>query len=439
MIIHNITIFRNILILPFVNIHKLNMDTTQITALIIFLITYIGIIFNKLPFLNLDRKTSAFAGSVLMIVFGVISFEDAVRSIDFNTIFLLLGMMIIISVMQECGFFTLIAQKTMSSAKNTSRLLVLTVLITGIASAFLVNDAVVLLFTPVIIQICRKSSLNPIPFLLAEIFSSNAVSLMTITGNPQNMIIGISSNISYAKFMFCLLPIALLSMFVIIKIIKLTNKDIFINKQPLQFTENLSSNYNLKDMRAILVIFCLVVLGFFFGKIFQLSIPVIALSGAVLSIMSSKHKSTTIFKNVDFSLLLFFASLFIIVESVKQSGIMDAVFGIILQENATSILIIFVLSLILSQLVSNVPYTILVLPIFTLAGSEILWLTLASASTLAGNMTVIGAMANLIVIEQASKEGINITPRKFYRTALIITALTCTLAVIILLLEMKFL
>ncbi|MBO6118383.1 MAG: hypothetical protein J6P44_07575 [Bacteroidales bacterium] len=391
-----------------------------------------GIIFNKLPFLNLNRKTSAYVGSVLMVLFGVISFEDAIKSIDFNTIALLLGMMIIISVLQTEGFFTLISRKTMSSAKNASRLLFLIVFITGVASAFLVNDAVVLLFTPVIINICRKSSLDPVPFLLGEIFSSNAGSLMTVTGNPQNMIIGIASGISYGKFMFYMLPIALVSMFIIVWIVKRTNRDIFIQNRQITATYDDSQTYNPKSMRAVLAVFVLVICGFFFGKIFHLSIPVIALIGSVLSIMVSRSDSKEIFKGVDFSLLLFFASLFIIVAAVKQSGVLNAVFDLSLQPNNVSILIIFVLSLVLSQLLSNVPYTILVLPIFTAANSSILWLSLAASSTLAGNLTVVGAMANLIVLEQAEKEGIKITPHKFYRPALLITVLTCLFAVIML-------
>ncbi|MBR1774798.1 MAG: hypothetical protein IJ759_04645 [Bacteroidales bacterium] len=406
------------------------MDIDKLTALIIFVITYLGIIFNKLPLLNLNRKTSAYAGSAAMILFGMISFEDAVKSIDFNTIVLLLGMMIIISALQLEGFFTLISRKTMSSAKNTSRLLTLVVFITGIASAFLVNDAVVLLFTPVIINICKKSSVNSIPFLLGEIFSSNAGSLMTITGNPQNMIIGIASGISYVKFIVYMLPIAIVSMLIIIYIIKKTNRDIFSKKQIIKTANEDGETYNLKNMRATLIIFVLVVLGFFFGKIFNLSIPLIALVGSALTIMFSKQDSKEIFKGVDFSLLLFFASLFIIVAAVKQSGVLDAVFEITLHQNAVSLLIIFALSLVLSQLVSNVPYTILVLPIFTLANSQILWLSLAASSTLAGNLTIIGAMANLIVIEQAEKEGVKITARKFYRPAILITILTYLFAIV---------
>src|SRR4030042_20762 len=188
----------------------------QTTAFIIFTITYLGIIFTRLPKINIDRPSAAFFGAVAMIVFGVLNFEDAIRAVDYNTIALLLGMMIIISTLQLDGFFSLIAEKTLSWSKTPSRLLFFITYITGISSAFLVNDAVVLLFTPVIIAICRTSRLNPIPYLIAEILASNVGSVMPITGNPQNMLIGINSGISYAHFMWKLLPVAFLGMLIIV-------------------------------------------------------------------------------------------------------------------------------------------------------------------------------------------------------------------------------
>ena len=412
------------------------MALTQIITLVIFVLAYLGIIFNGLPKMNIDRKTSAYIGCVLMIVFGSISFEDAIKSIDFNTIALLLGMMIIISALKLQGVFEFISNKAISSAQNTSKLLTLIVFVTGIASAFLVNDAVVLLFTPVIINICKKFSLNPIPFLLGEIFSSNAGSLMAITGNPQNMIIGITSGISYAKFMFYMLPIAVVSMIIIIFVIKHTNKEFLsLNgaKSIIKTTaarEEKTAEYDIKSALPTLVIFLLVVVGFFIGKILNLSIPLIAVVGSALVLMVSKQKAKDVFEGVDWSLLLFFASLFIIVAAVKQSGVLASVFELSLKDNMLGVAIIFALSLVLSQVLSNVPYTILVLPIMTLANSQLLWLALAASSTLAGNLTIVGAMANLIVIEQAEKEGVKISSRAFYKPAITITILTFAFALV---------
>ncbi|MDO5760136.1 MAG: SLC13 family permease, partial [Bacteroidota bacterium] len=306
-------------------------------ALIIFILVYLGIIFNRLPFVNLDRKSFAFIGAVLMILAGEISPKEAVDSIDFNTLSLLLGMMLIISNLRLEGFFSLLSQKTTSCAKTPLMLLSIVVFITGFASAFLVNDAVVLLFTPVIIEVCKKLDLPSIPFLLGEIFSANAGSLMTITGNPQNMIIGIASNISYSQFMLYLLPIALLSMVVIIVIIRIFYKKTFYKKTLTLSKTNHTGE--IKNMRLSLLVFALVIIGFFFGKIFGLSIPMIALIGGVLTLILSKHKADKIFEGVDWSLLLFFASLFVLVASIKNSNLLSFVFNLHLEESPLSILI----------------------------------------------------------------------------------------------------
>ena len=185
------------------------------TALIIFIITYTGIIFTRLPRINIDRPSAAFFGAVAMIVFGVMNFDEAIQAIDFNTIALLLGMMIIISTLELDGFFGWIATRTLAIADTPFKLLMVLTIITGIASAFLVNDAVVLLFTPVIIGICRALKVNPIPFLIAEILSSNIGSAMTITGKPQNMLIGINSGIAYRSILLYLQPVSFLGLIVV--------------------------------------------------------------------------------------------------------------------------------------------------------------------------------------------------------------------------------
>jgi len=143
--------------------NKQQMTQIQVIALIIFVITYIGIIFTRLPWMNIDRPSAAFFGSVAMILFGVLTFDEAIAAIDFNTIALLLGMMIVITTLQLDGFFELVARKTIKYAKTSNSLLALIILISGIGSAFMVNDVIVLLFTPIIITLCRNFKINPAP------------------------------------------------------------------------------------------------------------------------------------------------------------------------------------------------------------------------------------------------------------------------------------
>lgn len=362
-----------------------------------------------------------------MIVFGVISFDNAIKAIDFNTITLLLGMMIIVSTLKLEGFFSLIASKTISYSHSRNKLLIIIVFITGIASAFLVNDAVVLLFTPIIISICRKTNLNPIPYLIAEILSSNIGSTMTITGNPQNMLIGISSNISYLDFLIKLLPISIIGMIIIVFIVKLFYRKHFNDKSILEFETDYK--YDFKKMRISVLIFLLVIIGFFFGKILSLSIPIIALIGASLILLFGKAKPSSVIKDVDWVLLLFFASLFILVSSIQSLGLLDSFINIELNENLSSIIGLHSLSLVMSQILSNVPYTVLMTPIMDVVNNENLWLALASSATLAGNATIIGAMANLIVIESAEKENVKISFWEFFKIGIITTLITLILSI----------
>ena len=400
-------------------------------ALIIFVITYIGIIFTRLPKVNIDRPSAAFIGAVAMLAFSVVSFEEAVSFIDFNTIFLLLGMMIVVAALKFDGFFNLITEKTLQFANSRLKLLIGVVFISGIASAFLVNDAVVLIFTPIIISICQRVRINPLPYLIAEILSSNIGSVMTITGNPQNMLIGLNSGISYTDFLLRLFPISLIGMILCIVVIRLIYTKEFKDSSPLSYTP--THNYNFKDMYSSIIVFGLVVLAFFFGKLLGMSIAVIALAGASLIILFGKHKPEKLIKDVDWVLLLFFASLFIVVGAVQKVGLLNGILNIGLEENFAGLISIHSISLVLSQVLSNVPYTVLMLPLMNVVDSETLWLALASASTLAGNATIIGAMANIIVIESADRFGVKIGFWEFFKSGIIITILTCIVSVSLLL------
>src|SRR4030042_2150986 len=151
-----------------------------------------------------------------MILFGVLTFNEAITAIDFNTISLLLGMMILVSALKIVGFFDLLVKKSLTLATTPRRLLILVIVATAVSSAFLVNDAVVLLFTPIVIQVCRARQVNPVPYLIAEAMASNIGSTATIVGNPQNMLIGITSGISFLRFFLHLLPVALLSTLVLV-------------------------------------------------------------------------------------------------------------------------------------------------------------------------------------------------------------------------------
>lgn len=405
------------------------------SASIIFIITYTGIIFTRLPGVNIDRPSAAFFGSVAMIVFGVLTFDEAISAIDFNTIALLIGMMIIISVLEIDGFFAFIAYHTIKLAGTEKRLLIIIIFTTGVSSAFLVNDAVVLLYTPIVISICRNSEINPLPYIIAEILSSNAGSAMTITGNPQNMLIGINSGISYGRFLLHLFPVSFISMFIIYFVIKFFYRNHFTGDKPvICSTEGYS--YNYRSMKLSVPIFILVMVLFFAGKIINLSIPVIALTGAATILLLGKVKPSDVIVKVDWVLILFFSSLFIVVRGFENTGLLqNLVNAWPLNENISGISSIHGISLVLSQIVSNVPLTILMIPVLKQTGGDFIWLSLASASTLAGNATILGAMANLIVIEIAEKFDVYISFFEFLKPGIVVTVLTLFLSLGILYLQ----
>lgn len=403
------------------------MENTALIALIIFSLTYLGIIFTRLPGVNVDRPSAAYCGAIAMVLFGVLTPAEAVAAIDTNTIFLLLGMMIVIATLQLDGFFDLIVKRTISYSKTRFRLLCLIVFVTGISSAFLVNDAVVLMFTPVIIQICRSSKLNPAPYLIGEILASNIGSVMTITGNPQNMLIGLASGISYGTFLLRLLPVSLIGLLLTVGILRLLYRKEFSNKEALMFPQTeVSVSGGLLRSGSV---FLLVIIGFFLGKQLGLSIPLIALVGSALILLLGKAKPSDIIHKVDWVLLLFFASLFIVVAAVEKTGLLTGLLqGNLFSPDIKGLGLVHVSSLFMSQIVSNVPFTVLMLPFLKSAGSDMLWLGLASASTLAGNATIIGAMANLIVIESANKHGVHISFMTFLKAGLIVTLITLPLS-----------
>ena len=398
-------------------------------ALIIFIITYSGIIFTRLPWVNVDRPSAAYFGAVAMIVTGVLSFEEAILAIDFNTIALLLGMMIVIATLELDGFFAFIAQKTISFSKTSLQLLWIITFTTGIASAFLVNDAVVLMFTPIIISICRSAKLDPKPYLIAEILASNVGSAMTITGNPQNMLIGIYSGIPYLYFLLHLLPVSIIGMIVIVLCIKRMYAQTFETQYVLHYSQN-EYEYNLSSMIFSVPIFILITVFFLLHHVLDISIPLIALIGSSLILLLGKIKPSKIIKEIDWVLLLFFASLFIVVKGAEKAGILSMFIQFShFNDSFYGITILHVVSLIFSQIVSNVPFVILLGPTLKHGNSKLLWLALASSSTLAGNATIIGAMANLIVLESAAKSGVKISFMEFLKPGMVVTIITLLLSI----------
>jgi len=405
----------------------------MVAATVILILTYIGIAYTRLPKVNIDRPSAAFTGAVLMILVGVLSFEEAVSGISFDTIALLLGMMVVVVVLQKAGFFTMLAVKSLTVAKTPTRLLIIVVMATAVCSAFLINDVVVLLFTPVVIQTCRLLRTNPVPHLIAEAMASNVGSSATIIGNPQNMLIGIHSGISFTRFFLYLFPVAFLSTIALIVIIYLFYRKEF--HKPIDHTHDLpiaAVSYNAKALKRSAVILVATVILFFLSSFLNLALPAIALGSAAAALLIGQAKPSEVIKGVDWVLLLFFAGLFVVIAGAHQAGIFNRFLDdISITPDMRGVLSLSGFSVVASQVTSNVPLTMLVMPVIQNVSGHILWIALAASTTLGGNLTIIGAVANIIVAEGASRENINIRFLEFLKVGAVVTVVTVGISILI--------
>lgn len=372
-----------------------------------------------------------------MVLFGIVAFDGAVAAVDFHTIGLLLGMMVLVSALKEVGFFQFLAVETLSIARTPKRLLIIVVLATAAASAFFVNDAVVLLFTPIVIQACRARRVDPVPYLIAEAMASNIGSTTTIVGNPQNMLIGITAGISFTRFFLHLLPVAAISLVVLIIIMFKVDKA--CSKPRFDQVLELPREARSYDMRAILrlsPVLMIVMVGFFISAYVRVAIPLVALAGAFLVLLVGRAKPSKVVSGVDWLLLLFFASLFVVIAGANRAGVLDVfTHRVVVTPGLAGIASIEVVSLAVSQLVSNVPLTMLLIPMLQGTHGDVLWIALAAGSTLGGNLTIIGAVANIIVVEGANREGVHIGFGQFFRIGVMVTLITVAVSLAILSVE----
>jgi Na+/H+ antiporter NhaD/arsenite permease-like protein/uncharacterized membrane protein (UPF0127 family) len=408
-----------------------------LTALIIFLITYAFIGLRQIPRLHIDRPAGALVGAVLMIVTGVLALDEAFAAIDMHTLLLLLGMMIITVYLRLAGFFELMADKILSLSRTPLQLLVFVTLSSGLLSALFVNDTICLLYTPVILEVTLQLGANPMPYLLALATSSNIGSVMTVTGNPQNMLIGIASKIPYLSFLGALFPVALIGLGVSIAVIRFVyRKEMGTDAFPAR--PRMPAYRVHKPLLAKALLACSAVLvAFSLGYPYSL----VAASGAVALLLFGRIRTETILEGVDWTLLLFFSGLFVVMHGVEASGLAAAVIGKAGDLASLSpfwqIAGLSSVSVVLSNLVSNVPAVMLLKPIAqSLGGGHIAWLALAMSSTLAGNLTLIGSVANLIVAQQAGKR-VEIGFMEYFRVGALITIVTVSAGILVLFAEVR--
>jgi Na+/H+ antiporter NhaD/arsenite permease-like protein len=408
----------------------------------IFSLTYAGLALGRVPGLRIDRAGIAFVGATLILIAGVLTLDEATsrQSLDFKTLFLLFGMMIVVGALRLSGVFQQLIDLAASSLSSPRMLLAVTICLSGLLSAFLINDVVCIALTPLVLHLARRMKVDPLPHLIGLATAANIGSTATITGNPQNIYIGAHSGITYFRFATRLFPIALFGLalnFLVVwfvyrnRLAPPTNPEqacrghVQVVDAPTDDAPR-HSRLLFLQIKSVVVTLAAVIL-FFAG--FPLELVSL---GAAAVVLLDRIKPEKIYREVDWSLLVMFTGLFIVVHAFQVhvvegwnvetwSWLLDRPVGVL-----------SLASLGLSNLVSNVPAVLLLEPVvqaMSAATKESGWLALAMSSTFAGNLTILGSVANLIVVESARRRGVEIGFREYLKVGVPLTLMTTGLGV----------
>lgn len=376
---------------------------SELAAIVIFGVTYLLISGRRWQILPLNRPAATLLGTVLMVATGVLTPEQAYRAVDYDTLVLLLGMMIISAYLYLAGFFEWAADWILSVAPNPQRLLLYLIGASGVLSALLVNDTVCVMLTPLVVAVMVRGQLPLVPYLLALAMSANLGSVATLVGNPQNMIIGHMSAIPFLRFSKSLLPVALAGLVLEYAVLRIGFNRV-LNRAAIQ-----RSNSAVRPLDRRLTALSFAVLGLvFLGFVLGLNLAWTALAGGTLIMVLARRDTHDVLKLVDWHLLVFFAGLFVVVEGLNRTGLPDQIYahlqGLFGTTPARQTWNFAWFSAVGSNVFSNVPFVLVAGKwIKNFAQPELMWKALALTTTFAGNLTILGSVANIIVLESARR------------------------------------
>ncbi len=399
---------------------KVLFEQYQVTiTTLIFLATYAVIVSEKV-----HRTVAALVGAVLVILSGITNLEKSVGAIDFNTIGLLVGMMIIVGITRHTGIFEFLAIKAAKISQGEPlKIIAALSLVTAVLSAFLDNVTTVLLIVPVTFAIARQLKITPLPFLIAEIIASNIGGTATLIGDPPNIMIGSATGLGFMDFVFNLTPVVMVIYILTVPLLQLIyRKQLVANEESRANIMQLNEQGELKDpalLRKSLLVLALTVLGFILHQYVHLESSVIALSGATLLLLITKEDPERALQIVEWPVIFFFIGLFVLVGALQEVGVIEAVAKWSLALTGGNILptgiLILWLSAIASSFVDNIPFVATMIPLIQDMGRlgaitdlNFLWWSLSLGACLGGNGTIIGASANVVVIGMAEKRGLYI-------------------------------
>lgn len=394
---------------------------------VLIVMTLIGVAVGRYPWLRMNRATIALVGTTALIVGGALTLEEAYAALDLNTLTLLFAMMVINVNLRLAGFFNIVGTRVVRWATTPRQLLALIVGLSGVLSALFLNDTIVLMFTPLVLDLVLTLRRDPIPYLIGLVSAANIGSAATITGNPQNMLIGAASGIPYVRFTSALAPVSLLGLGVIWGVLVLLYPREFARTVFSVEVVPAQARTYLPLLRKSLLATGGMLVAFLAGA----PITLAALSAAAVLLFTRRIKPQRIFRELDMGLLVFFSGLFIVTGAIERTGLSARLFAVAkpLAQGGTAALTC--VAVLLSNLVSNVPAVLLFRPLVPqFPNPELVWLTLAMATTFAGNLTLLGSVANLIVAEIARERGVELSFMAYLKAGVPITLLSLVLGVL---------
>jgi Na+/H+ antiporter NhaD/arsenite permease-like protein len=384
----------------------------------VFVASYVVFALGKFPGMKIDRPGAAIIGAVLMFMTGAVRVENSLRLIHFGTIVLLFSMMLVVAYLHLAGFFDWVTELVVTRLKP-HHLLPTVIFLSGFLSAFFVNNIICLVMVPFVLKVTGRLGIKPVPYLLAVATASNIGSTATITGNPQNILIGSFSGIGYRDFLWHLGPVALVGLFLDWFVLWWLYFRGEIHDVRTERTVNAVRIEHAALLKAGIVA-ALVLAGFLAG----FSPAMVASVGAAILLITRTRDPHLVYEEVDWGLLVFFVGLFLIVGGAENAGLTRHLLGFGERFNLQHLGVFTLVTAILSNLVSNVPAVMLLKSLVSqFTDTHSAWLILAMASTLAGNLTITGSVANIIVVERAQKEAV-ITFFDYFRIGLPVTLLT---------------
>jgi len=390
-----------------------------VIALAIFVGTYFVLAVGGFPGLRLDRTGAAIIGASLMLGFDILTFEEAVKAVDYPTLVLLFGMMIVVANLRLSGFFRLVAAWAVRHAHRPLTLLGAIVAVSGVFSAFFVNDTMCVVLTPLVLEVTERLQRNPLPYLLAVAMAANAGSVATLTGNPQNMMIGSLSGLAYRDFAAALAPAAAISLLLTFAVIALMFPSEFRRRERIEIPEVRVRVNRVLMWKALGASAGMIVL-FFWGW----PVAKVAVVAGALLLITKRVKPEKVYLEIDWQLLAMFAGLFIVVAGFEKTSVEENLIAFAARFRLDRIAVLSGFSALISNIVSNVPAVLMFAPLVRrLTDPATGWLALAMSSTLAGNLTLVGSVANLIVVQRARSQ-VKISFWDYFRVGIVVTLVT---------------